>query len=58
VSVGVGNGMMLGHVMRASRAVQRMQPVLEVIGGPLILISGALGISEIVPAGGARQALL
>ncbi len=55
--VGVGNGLMLGYMMWATRAVPRAQSVLGLIGGPFILLSGTLVICGTVPAGCIVQAI-
>jgi len=41
VVVGLGNGLILGYLMYRSRLVPRSLALLGLIGGPLILVSGA-----------------
>ncbi len=47
--VGIGNGLILGYLMYTSRLVPRAMAVLGLVGGPLIIVSGAavlLGVIE------------
>jgi hypothetical protein len=55
--VGVGNGLMLGYLMYRSRLVPRGMAVLGLIGGPLIIASGAAVLVGIIEAGSAWQAV-
>ena len=57
VVVGVGNGLLLGYMLWATRAVPRVLSVLGLLGGPLIVASGGLVILGLVPAGGSVQLL-
>jgi hypothetical protein len=55
--VGIGNGLILGYLMYRSALVPRGMAVLGLVGGPLIIASGAavvLGVSE---AGGLLQTI-
>jgi len=48
--VGVGNGLLLGYLMYASRLVPRAMSVLGLVGGPLIVLSGtAVLLGAIAP---------
>ena len=58
VIVGVGNGLILGWLMYKSELVPRRMAMFGLVGGPLIIISGALVILDVVEAGGAVQALM
>ena len=55
--VGVGNGVILGYLMYTSRLVPRGMAVLGLIGGPLIIASGAAIVLGIIEAGGAVQTI-
>jgi Domain of unknown function (DUF4386) len=50
--VGVGNGLILGYLMYRSRLVPRGMAVLGLIGGPLIIASGAAIVLGVIEAGG------
>jgi hypothetical protein len=50
--VGVGNGLMLGYLMYKSRLVPRGMAMLGLIGGPLIIASGAAVVLGVIEAGG------
>src|SRR5829696_1070201 len=58
VIVGVGNGLILGWLMYRSGLVPPRLALFGLVGGPLIIISGALVILDIIPAGGAVQVLM
>src|SRR5918993_1268592 len=58
VFVGVGNGLILGWLMYRSGLVPPRLAMLGLVGGPLIIISGVLVILDVIPAGGAVQALM
>jgi hypothetical protein len=58
VIVGVGNGLILGWLMYSSGLVPPRLALFGLVGGPLIIISGALVILDVVEAGGAVQALM
>ena len=58
VFVGVGNGLILGWLMYRSGLVPPRLAMLGLVGGPLIIISGALVILNVIPAGGAVQVLM
>jgi hypothetical protein len=55
--VGVGNGVILGYLMYTSRLVPRGMAVLGLIGGPLIIVTGAAIVLGIIEAGGAVQTI-
>jgi hypothetical protein len=55
--VGVGNGLILGYLMYRSRLVPRRMAVLGLVGGPLIVASGAAVLLGIIEAGSAWQAI-
>jgi Domain of unknown function (DUF4386) len=55
--VGVGNGLMLGYLMYKSRLVPRGMAMLGLIGGPLIIASGAAVVLGVLEAGGALQTI-
>jgi hypothetical protein len=55
--VGVGNGVILGYLMYTSRLVPRGLAVLGLIGGTLIIASGAAIVLGIIEAGGAVQTI-
>jgi hypothetical protein len=58
VIVGVGNGLILGWLMYSSGLVPPRLAMFGLVGGPLIIISGALVILDVVEAGGAVQVLM
>jgi hypothetical protein len=58
VIVGVGNGLILGWLMYTSGLVPPRLALFGLVGGPLIIISGALVILEVIPAAGAVQVLM
>jgi hypothetical protein len=58
VIVGVGNGLILGWLMYTSRLVPPRLALFGLVGGPLIIISGALVILDAIEPGGAVQALM
>jgi hypothetical protein len=53
--VGLGNGLILGYLMYRSRLVPRGMAVLGLVGGPLILLSGAAVLMGVIDAGSAWQ---
>ncbi len=55
--VGVGNGLLLGYLMYKSALVPRGMAVLGLVGGPLIVGSGAAVLLGIVEAGSVWQAI-
>jgi hypothetical protein len=55
--VGVGNGLILGYLMYTSRLVPRGMAVLGLIGGTLIIASGAAIVLGIIEAGGTVQTI-
>jgi hypothetical protein len=55
--VGIGNGLMLGYLMYRSRLMPRGMALLGLIGGPLIIASGASVLLGIIEAGSAWQAI-
>jgi len=55
--VGVGNGLMLGYLMYTSRLVPRPMAVLGLIGGTLIIASGAAVVLGVIEAGGVVQTI-
>ena len=55
--VGVGNGLILGWLMYKSELVPRRMAMFGLVGGPLIIVSGALVIVGVIEAGGVVQAL-
>jgi branched-subunit amino acid transport protein AzlD len=56
--VGVGNGLILGWLMYTSGLVPRGMAMLGLIGGPLIIASGILGIFDVIEADGPVQAIM
>jgi hypothetical protein len=58
VIVGVGNGLILGWLMYSSRLVPPRLALFGLVGGPLIIISGALVILDVIEASGAVQAVM
>jgi Domain of unknown function (DUF4386) len=58
VIVGVGNGLILGWLMYRSGLVPPRLAMFGLVGGPLIIISGALVILDVIEADGAVQALM
>ena len=58
VIVGVGNGLILGWLMYTSRLVPPRLALFGLVGGPLIIISGALVILDVIEPGGAVQAVM
>ena len=55
--VGIGNGLMLGYLMYSSRLMPRGMAVLGLIGGPLIIASGAGVLLGVIEAGSVWQAI-
>ena len=56
--VGVGNGLILGWLMYTSGLVPRRLALFGLVGGPLIIISGALVILGVIAASGAVQIVM
>ncbi len=57
VVVGVGNGLILGYMMWQSRLMPRFLSILGLVGGPLILLSGAAVVLGVIGAGSLPQAI-
>ncbi len=57
VVVGIGNGLILGWLMWRSRLVPRTLSILGLVGGPLILVSGAAVVLGAIDAGGLWQGI-
>jgi hypothetical protein len=55
--VGVGNGLILGYLMYRSARVPRRMALLGLVGGPLIVASGAAVLLGLIEAGSAWQAI-
>lgn len=55
--VGIGNGLMLGYLMYRSALVPRGMAMLGLIGGPLIIASGAAVVLGVIEAGSVWQAI-
>jgi hypothetical protein len=55
--VGLGNGLILGYLMYRSRLVPRRIAMLGLIGGPLIIASGAAVVLGVIEAGGVWQTI-
>ena len=55
--VGIGNGLMLGYLMYSSRLMPRGMAVLGLIGGPLIIASGAGVLLGVIEAGSVWQGI-
>jgi hypothetical protein len=55
--VGVGNGLMLGYLMYRSALVPRPMAVLGLVGGPLVMASGAAVLIGVIGAGSVWQAI-
>jgi len=55
--VGIGNGLILGYLMYRSGLVPRGMAMLGLIGGPLIVISGALVVFGVFDQGGLGQGI-
>jgi hypothetical protein len=55
--VGVGNGLMLGYLMYRSALVPRGMAMLGLIGGPLIIASGATVVLGVIEAGSVWQTI-
>jgi len=55
--VGLGNGLILGYLMYRSALVPRGMAVLGLIGGPLIIASGAAVVLGVIEAGGVWQSI-
>jgi hypothetical protein len=55
--VGVGNGLLLGYLMYRSALVPRPMAVLGLIGGPLIIASGAAVVLGVIEAGSVWQTI-
>jgi hypothetical protein len=53
--VGLGNGLMLGYLMYRSGLVPRRMAMLGLVGGPLIVASGAAVLFGLIDAGGVAQ---
>jgi hypothetical protein len=56
--VGVGNGLLLGYLMYRSRLVPRGLAMLGLIGGTLIIASGAAIVLGVIEQGGAVQSIV
>jgi hypothetical protein len=55
--VGVGNGLILGYLMYRSGLVPRPMAVLGLIGGPLICLSGAAVLFDVIELGSVAQGI-
>jgi hypothetical protein len=55
--VGVGNGLLLGYLMYRSALVPRGMAMLGLVGGPLIIASGAAVVFGVIEAGSVWQAI-
>jgi hypothetical protein len=55
--VGVGNGLILGYLMYRSALVPRRMAMLGLVGGPLIIASGAAVVLGVIEAGGVWQSI-
>ena len=55
VVVGLGNGLILGYLLYRSRLVPRGLAWLGLVGGPLILLSGAAVLMGVIEAGSSWQ---
>jgi hypothetical protein len=55
--VGIGNGLILGYLMWASRLVPRRMAILGLVGGPLIILSGTLVLFGVIEPGSSAQAI-
>jgi len=55
--VGVGNGLILGYLMYRSRLVPRKLAALGLVGGPLIILSGAAAMVGVIELDGTWQIL-
>ncbi len=55
--VGVGNGLILGYLMYRSGLVPRGMAMLGLVGGPLICVSGALVLFDVIGRGSAAQGI-
>ena len=55
--VGWGNGLILGYLMYSSGLVPRWLAMLGLVGGPLIIVSGALVLFGVIEQGGTGQGL-
>jgi hypothetical protein len=55
--VGIGNGLILGYLMYRSALVPRGMAVLGLVGGPLIIASGAAVVLGVIEAGGLLQTI-
>ena len=55
--VGIGNGMILGYLMYRTRLVPRVMSILGLVGGPLIVLSGAAIVLGYIPAGSWAQGI-
>jgi hypothetical protein len=53
--VGIGNGLILGYLMYRSRLMPRGLAMLGLIGGPLIIVTGAAVLLGVLEEGGAWQ---
>jgi Domain of unknown function (DUF4386) len=53
--VGIGNGLILGYLMYTSRLMPRGLAVLGLIGGPLIIVTGAAVLLGVLEEGGVWQ---
>jgi hypothetical protein len=57
ICVGVGNGILLGWLLYRSKLVPRGMALLGLIGGPLLIASGAAIMLDLAKRGGSVQAL-
>jgi hypothetical protein len=56
--VGIGNGLILGYLMYRSGLVPRGMAMLGLVGGPLIIASGAAVVLGVIEAGGVVQTIV
>jgi len=55
ITVGLGNGLILGYLMYRSRLVPRGLALLGIVGGSLIVLSGGAVLMGVIDAGSAWQ---
>ena len=55
--VGIGNGLIMGYLMYRTGLVPRRMTWLGLVGGPLIIISGALVLLDVIDQGSPAQAI-
>jgi hypothetical protein len=56
-TVGIGNGLLLGYLMYKSELVPKQMAILGLVGGPLIVLSGAAIMFDLIDKGSLPQGI-